>query len=243
MLIYSVIGALFLAFVHLFANKIGFSHIPRSKWLSAAGGISVSYIFIHLLPELEDWQLKFEEKNENLSFISHHLYLVALSGLTAFYGLERAAKLSSDSHREPASDQVHTNAKTFWLHIGSFSLYNAIIGHLLTESDTKSTQELIWFIIAMAFHFIGNDYSLLDHYRHKYLREGRWVMAASVIGGWAMGTFIHLSETVIAVLFAFVAGSVILNVLKEEIPEERKSNFWAFLSGIILYSSILLLTG
>ncbi len=31
-----------------------------------------------------------------------------------------------------------------------------------------------------------------------------------------------------------------MNVLKEELPEERKSRFWAFALGAVLYAAILL---
>jgi len=39
-----------------------------------------------------------------------------------------------------------------------------------------------------------------------------------------------------AVLLAFLAGGVILNVLKEELPEERDRRFWAFLVGAAAYA-------
>ncbi len=41
-------------------------------------------------------------------------------------------------------------------------------------------------------------------------------------------------------LFAYLAGGVIMNVLKEELPQERKSRFWAFAIGAGAYSVILL---
>jgi zinc transporter ZupT len=44
----------------------------------------------------------------------------------------------------------------------------------------------------------------------------------------------------IALLFAFLAGGVILNVLKEELPEERQSRFWAFTLGAGFYAVLLL---
>ncbi len=43
------------------------------------------------------------------------------------------------------------------------------------------------------------------------------------------------------VLTAFLAGGIILNVLKEELPEERESRFGAFFVGSLLYSVLLLL--
>lgn len=243
MILYSAAGAVVLALVHFFAYKLQFSNIPRSKGLSVAGGISVAYVFIHLLPELEEWQNKLEEQNiEVLSYLNHHLYLIALLGLAAFYGLERAAKLSGESQRSAADkEKKDTNGRVFWVHIGSFGLYNALIGYLLVHRDTSSVEGLILFIVAMITHFIVNDHSLVHHYRQRYLRKGRYLVTLAILGGWLTGFLTEVSEPIVAILFALVAGSVILNVLKEEIPEERKSNFWAFFTGLILYSTLLLM--
>ena len=48
------------------------------------------------------------------------------------------------------------------------------------------------------------------------------------------------SEVLLAVLFAFLAGGVIMSFLKEELPEERESSFCAFALGATLYAVLLL---
>ena len=48
------------------------------------------------------------------------------------------------------------------------------------------------------------------------------------------------STAAIAVLTAFLGGGVVLNVLKDEVPSERESRFWAFLSGAGGYAILLL---
>ena len=50
----------------------------------------------------------------------------------------------------------------------------------------------------------------------------------------------EIPEVVIAVLTAFLAGGVVLNVLKEELPEERESCFGAFALEAAFYTIILL---
>jgi hypothetical protein len=51
---------------------------------------------------------------------------------------------------------------------------------------------------------------------------------------------VALPELAISSLFAFLAGSIIMNVLKEELPEERASRFSAFAAGALLYAILLL---
>ena len=50
-----------------------------------------------------------------------------------------------------------------------------------------------------------------------------------------------VDDAMLAVLFAAVAGAVILNVLKEELPDERESCFSAFLGGAAAYTVLLIL--
>jgi hypothetical protein len=92
----------------------------------------------------------------------------------------------------------------------------------------------------MALHFLVTDFGLHEHHRALYRRVGRWVLVAALGTGLALGRREVLSEPALAVLVAFVAGGVILNVLKEEVPGERKSRFWAFALGCAAYAALLL---
>jgi zinc transporter ZupT len=233
----SLIIALGLAALHIWANKLQFSlAVPRSKWLSFAGGSAVAYIFLHLLPELQEWQEAVQEKHEDrLGFLEHPLYLVSLLGLTVFYGLERMMKVHQDNRGKEESD-----TEIFWLHIASFSLYNGLIGYLLRQQEYENVGGLLLFALAMGFHFFVNDAGLLSHHKEDYQHKGRWVVSVAVLAGWALSLVIGFSEAGVGFLFAFLAGGVVLNVLKEELPEDRKSNFWAFLSGVIFYAGLLL---
>ncbi len=111
-----------LALVHLFSGELRFLDVmPRSRWLSAASGISVAYVFVHLLPDLAEEQETIREAvGEGFSFLEYHVYLVALLGLAVFYGLERAAKASRRRGRD-AGKEDSTEAAVFWLHVASFS--------------------------------------------------------------------------------------------------------------------------
>ena len=198
----------------------------------------MTYIFIHVMPELAEWQEVLQDKA--LNFLEHHTYLIALIGLSLFYGLEKAAKQSRQSDRSGNDDEMPLNLNVFWLHILSFAFYNAIIGYLLAHREEHSGIALVWFTLAMAFHFVVNDYALVEHYRDAYMKKGRWVISVAIIGGWLVGVLTKVPEFWISILFAFIAGGTIMNVLKEELPEERKSNFWAFMTGMIIYAALLL---
>lgn len=235
------LSALFLALVHVVANRFKFlKRKPRSRWLSLGSGVSVAYVFIHVLPDLSEAQLEFQAKVDLLSMVEHHVYVVALLGMIAFYGLEKAAKVSRhQSMKEGQGDE--TQPGVFWLHMVSFALYNALIGYLLVHREESELLGLWLYVVAMALHFVVNDYSLWEDHKRAYCRVGKWILSAAIVCGWAIGTQTEVSEAFTAVLFAFLAGGVILNILKEELPQERESRFWTFALGAVGYSGLLLI--
>ncbi|MGF1479086.1 MAG: hypothetical protein ACFB4I_06310 [Cyanophyceae cyanobacterium] len=226
-------------FIHLYSGKLLFlEQIPRSRWLSAASGASVAYVFVHVLPDLS----KHQEAITNtgmIGFLEYHVYLMALVGLAVFYGLERMVMESQSQKPDPETGTT-AGLGVFWVHMLAFSLYNALIGYLLVQGEEKSPRSLLMFFIALGLHFVINDFGLRTDHRSTYHRVGRWILAGAIALGWMVGAGTEISEAAIAVLFAFVAGAIILNVLKEELPEERQSRFWAFALGAAAYSVLLL---
>lgn len=233
--------AIGLALVHLFACRLRLLRsTPRSRWLSLGSGVSVAYVFVHILPDLSKAQETVQQHfDAKIAFLEHHVYLVAMLGLVAFYGLERAANNSRKRNQAEGDGDV-TSAEVFWLHIASFALYNALIGYLLVHREAPGRMSLLLFAIAMALHFLVNDNGLREHHKKMYDKLGRWILAAAVIAGWAIGSGTLISQAAIAVLFAFLAGGIVLNVLKEELPEDRESRFWSFVVGAIGYAGLLL---
>lgn len=237
----TLLSAVGLALVHLFGGKLRFLEVvPRSRWLSLAGGASIAYVFVHLLPELSERQEIFEQTDGLVvGFLEHHVYLVALIGLVAFYGLEKVA-ISSRKQKQAAGEGDSTEVSVFWLHISSFAAYNVLIGYLLVHREEPGIWSLFAFFLALGFHFFVNDYSLRQHHKSQYHQVGRWILAGAVFCGWAIGQATEITEPAIAVLFAFLAGGIVLNVIKEELPEERLSTFWAFVLGTVVYTALLL---
>ncbi|WP_242922719.1 hypothetical protein [Pontibacter liquoris] len=236
----SIWPVLVLALIHAFGSKLRFlGGVPRSIWLSAAGGTSVAYVFLYLFPALGEGQAQVQRAFPGESFLRHHVYIMALLGLTAFYGLERAV-VQSKQQNEKTAGENKASAGVFWLHMASFGVYNALIGYLLFQREEGTTQQLILFSTAMGLHFLVNDFGLLSHHQERYKKAGRWVLVAALIIGWSIGYLLVLSHTLIVLLVAFIGGGVILNVLKEELPEEHESRFWAFVLGAAAYAILLL---
>lgn len=225
-----------LACVHVFANKIAFLHtLSKSKWISLAGGISISFVFVHILPELHTMQASLQEDEEMHYSFNRFLYMMSLVGVLLFYGFERAIIHFNASRKDRVIE-----VSIFWWHIGMFAAFNILIGYYVHyEQETGVGTYLTY--VALGFHFLINDYALLQHHEKKYHDAGRWIMAAAVVAGWSLGAIFTIPEVISSALFALVAGAIVVNSLKEELPEEKENNYTWFLSGATLYTALLIL--
>ncbi|QDT14074.1 hypothetical protein [Alienimonas californiensis] len=232
-----------LAAVHLLGGRLRFlDRLPRSRWLSLAGGVAVAYAMVHLLPELAEVHAALARAaGESWWAADHGGYLVALLGLACFYGLERLAVRSAGEEQQRGEGK-RPPAAVFWLHVGSYAAYNLLFGVLLVDREDASVRSLVLFACAIALHFLVNDQGLQTHHPALYPKYGRWLVAAAPPIGWAVGTFAPLSAVAVDAALGFLIGGVLLNTFKEELPAERQSRFWAFLLGAAAYAAILVAT-
>ncbi len=238
-MVLTLLFSIILALVHVFANKISILHtLSRRKWLSLAGGVSVAFVFVHILPDLHRLQQSLSENDRNPFLGDSYLYVMAMAGTLLFYGIERALinfKKQRYSGREPDVDN-----SIFWSHMGVFAFFNILIGYFFHHDPEMKTAGSFLTFLALSFHFLINDYALLQHHEKTYHAVGRWIMAGAVCAGWVLGTFVKIPEIYSYALFASLAGAILVNSLKEELPEEKESDFMYFLAGGGLYTLLLI---
>ena len=237
-----LILAIALALVHGFATRLPiFSIIPRFRWTSFAGGVSLSYVFLEIFPELSHVQEELQHSDILLvRYLENHVYIFALIGLLVFYVLNFLT-LRTKSLKQSKSEIVHNGSNVFWVHIGAFSLTNVIFGYLLQDLSEHSLIACILFFIAVALHFFIVDDNLREHYKSLYDRFGRWVLVGAIVLGAVIGRVAHLNEAGVAIIWSFLTGSIILNVLKRELPDEKETCIKSFISGTVLFSILVLL--
>jgi hypothetical protein len=210
----------------------------RRRWVSVAAGVSVAYVFVDVLPELAAQHETFRKAaGEGLLFAEQRIYVLALLSFVALYGLEHMVLASRERRREAAPEAADPG---YWLHLGGFAAYSALIGYLLVERAGRGPLALAVYGLAMALHFLIVDHSLREEHGRVYDHGGHWVLAASVLAGWVAGATTPLSEVVFARLFAVLAGGVVITSLRAELPGEREGRFWPFCLGAAAYAVLLL---
>jgi hypothetical protein len=224
------IGIAFIV-IHLLANKlIPANKIKRLQWFSFSGGLAVAYVFVYVLPALHSQQKLIKDYSNRLAMESE-LYFIGLLGVLMFYGIQKVARNKRENFPE--------GGWVFWLQLTFFGIYNMLIAYIVVSSAVKGTQA-VFYGLAIGMHFVAIAHDLWRENAKIYNKFGRYVLASGIIIGWAIGMSVKLAPITQAIIFAFISGAMILNVLKYELPSDQDSHFPAFVFGVISYTSITL---
>ena len=239
----SAIGVVLIALIHLTIPRLRFLDKPGSISLDVLAGVSLGYVFVDLLPHLAGFQAKLSKLTHAgpLGFLEHHSYLMAMAGVLFYLAISLSTEQARSRGGGKESIFMHLPIST---RLGAFSLaaYAFLVGYMLAERLTHGAESSFGFAIAIAAHFAG-----LDHfYRHLYPRFYdaimRYVLAAAVSVGWALGVLIELSDLVYAMWFCFLAGGLMAVTIMFELPRIRTWRPYAgFCVGAVGFSALLLL--
>lgn len=247
-LLLALLSALAMAALHLLAPRIRkLPGVPERTSSSFAGGIAVSYVFLHLLPELsagnEEIAELLGEPGARSPLLGLEIFLVALVGFTVFYGLERWADRHHPRPHAGSGAGGEPPRQVFVVHLGAFALYNLVIGYSLPLNWRESAGFAVLYTIAIGLHFVLSDRGLEEHYGDRFDRwPPRLLLAGALLVGWGLASVAApTSGFLVSLLTAFLAGSILLNVFKEEIPSGGRSHFAWFVGGLALYTTLLVL--
>lgn len=207
-------------------------------FVSFAGGVAVAYVFLHMLPNLVEYNKPMGE------FLSSHLwltsftelliYIVALCGFLIYYGLDLLAE---------RYQQMNSKDKPIYLlHLGMFSVYNFLITYTMALRAALSMTATLLFTFAMALHFVLTDKKFCKCYHERFDHKGRFILICALLIGWLCSViFDPVNVLVAAFMVAFLAGSVLLNVFREELPSAGLLSYCWFVFGSVIIATILLL--
>ena len=239
----ALIAAIIFAAIFFFGAWL---HLPKKKQhrrlMSFAAGVSVAYVFIHLIPELQHASEAYigAKGHVHTPLTIYYVYLAAMIGFIVFYGLEHLV-ISSRSRTASESTADKTIAPMFWFHIIGFALYTWLVTYLLLNNIEETIVPIALYSFAMGLHLFSIDHSLRREHGAAYARMGKNILAAAALLGWVVGILIELPISTVVPLLGFVSGAVIMNSMIMELPTEKEGKFFPFLLGGILYAWLLLM--
>jgi hypothetical protein len=215
--------------------------LGRRSLLSAAAGIAVGYVFIDLLPEMARLQESFTAAAEGLGhpFPQYRVYSSAMIGFVFFFVLENmvvgARRASGGEAGAGAENSV------YWTHLMGFTAYAGLMSYLLWAEEELDLAGLALYALAMFLHFWTVDHSLREEHGARYDRSGRWVLVSGLLAGALVGVGGFTSETLVPTFMGFIAGGVVINSLKDELPGRGEGRAMPFVLGAFGYSLLLLI--
>jgi hypothetical protein len=235
----NLVGILLIASAFPLAQHFrGFTSKFKRRWQEVAAGVAVSYVFIHVMPELEEHrQIVAGSAIKTLFNTDRFVYLWALAGFLFFTGLSRLQPGSL-----PKLPRSHHGVLVFWSEIAGYDAYALLIGYLLTHREDATLLSLGLFVAAMLLHLFVVDNELVEKFHDRYEARGRILLASGLLLGWMLGSTNALPESFTSRMFAFVTGGVVITTAHQQLPAEEDAPFcWWFIGGAAIYSSLLLL--
>ena len=240
----NAIGSLFailaLAVVHLWVRELRrIADAPRYAILSAGIGASLAYVLMRLLPKLAEKQEAWRASVDSglRGFLEHHAYLVALIGLVTYYGVSRIAAYGAESAGSVSPSRYRA---ALIATIASYGGYSLLIGYLIVNRLHFGLFSVVLITVGMGTLFLVTDHGLRRKWSDLYDRRIRWVLAAALLAGWALGISVEVSANVVALWYAFLAGVMLINTIGEKLMIEQRGSFWAFLAGVVAFTALLL---
>jgi len=239
----SFVGVTMIALVHLLTPRIRFIQESYDLWTPVSAGVALAYVFTDIFPHLAEAQklLGDIEAGTLYGFLAHNVYVVALAGFCLHLGV---VLLSIEYRQRHATSELTyryspTIVKTETI---SLALYNFLIGYILSEQITHRPEPVILFAMAMTIHFIGINRLMREHFQNLYERTARFLFCIAVYAGWLAGVLFEISNAALAIVYAFLAGGIIVVATVYELPGvQSKRQYVSFLSGAALFSALVLL--
>lgn len=214
-----------LALIHFLSlseslNKMFF----KKKFIAFAAGVSLSYVFIDLLPAIDKGEAIFKgHLGTAIPYLNRHSYIIALLGLLFYAWI--GSKKNKGTHS--------------WLELSGYLFFNFVIGAALSDSQNPELQPLFLFTIAIGLHYFIRDHLSKIHKKPKMM----FSLVGMLFFGYILATLFKIPVVVQAFGISFAAGGILLNVIGFELPDKGLKNFPFFFLGAMFYTLILLSIG
>lgn len=216
---------------HLLAPVVLRSRLPQDRIASFAGGASVAFVFIHLLPELADDSGALEDLGiASVSPLQEvGMFGVAMIGMVAFYVLDIGA---ADGYESPRT--------AYRAHLAAFALLNFLFMYTTPDWSEAGIGFALVFAFVMGLHFLLTDRTLARSHPEIFDRRHLGVVTLSLVAGLFCAQFVPPPSPAAVVLpSAFIGGSLLMTTFREELPEPSSARLSWFALGLAVFSALL----
>jgi hypothetical protein len=223
---------------HEFAPALlKFKLFKSLRFASFAGGAAVSYVFLHMLPGLIEAKAPLGEVLNQYHALTPLfdilIFIVALVGFNIYYGLECLVEKKEESKQQEWPGG-------YYLHLVLYGVSNFLITYTMPLRVQTGLVFAMVFTFAIGLHFILVDRRLVGRYPSLFSRSGRLVLLGSLFLGWLVSVVTDpINVFAVSVMIAFLSGSVLYGVFREELPVVQGAKFLSFTVGLLSVGALL----
>ncbi|MEE9323586.1 MAG: hypothetical protein V3U72_03500 [Candidatus Aenigmarchaeota archaeon] len=218
-----VILGVILAVVHYFNERIQPRDLViRHRLVSFVAGISITYIFLQLLPEVY----------KGIESLNHFLFMFILTGFACFHLIEKHI------YQHESKILLHEELKV--AHSSLFFFYHLVIGILLVGLVKINIVGGILFFIPILFHTAVSSASLGGI--HISIRKRimlKIALSCSTLLGVLIAYFVMVPSYLLHALLGFIVGSLLYIVIRDSIPKETEGKAIYFVLGVVVYALVI----
>lgn len=223
-----ILAAVMVATIHLFAPQL--HRLFRSETIarSVLAGLSAAYVFVILLPELDD-------SHEHVGDL---IFAVVLVGFVLLYGIEHAAKRLDQATGDDRGQRGMYWVRTGMVGLTTFLFVLTVPDHL---QDRPSHFTLMTGGAALGLIIHSWEVSEVEPLLHR--RAGRWLLVGAAAAGAIVDLFVAPApEVVLDLLTALLAGFMLLGAMLSTNLDPTRTRFTPFLIGTAVYL-VIFVTG
>ncbi|OGY26149.1 MAG: hypothetical protein A2134_00910 [Candidatus Woykebacteria bacterium RBG_16_39_9b] len=221
-----IVLSLILGATHFWNEKIQIrQEYVRIRLLSFVAGISVTYVFLNLLPEV----YRGFELFDRLIFVS------LLAGFSSFHLVEKYVY----QHSAPQS----LREKLGGVHSLAFFYYHFFIGVVLVKLNNIRTLDSVLFFLPILF-YSAIGIVALEKIHPKIWEKTyiKFLLSLSTLAGVLSANILLSFENFFNLLFGFVVGIFLYIALADFVPREARGKTEYFALGVFVYTLIILAT-
>ncbi|HLD81087.1 MAG TPA: hypothetical protein VJA40_03725, partial [archaeon] len=180
----------------------------ESDAASFAGGISIAYLFLQIMPELY----------AGYTVVSSYLFVFVLVGFTLMHLIEK--QIQSHTHRlEKRREELKE------LHSAYFFFYHFLVGVVLLRLVELNAVTGALFFVPVFLYTLASGVSLSEvHERVRGHAAARLLLSSSSLFGVFAAAVYKVPDVLFYALFSFVGGMFFYVVIREAVPSERKGH-------------------
>ena len=196
----------------------------RERIISFGAGVTITYIFVLLLPEFHGI----------ISESSELIFAFPLIGFSSIHLIEKyiaQSDLSSDKVRKE-NTEIHS--------LVLFG-YHGAIGYLIASLSNQSISSGILFILPMIIHIGVSSFSLSELHQSLSERiESKIMISSAPILGVSLYYSGAISSELFNPIFGTIIGIIFYVAIRDSIPQGEEGRPNEYLLGVITYLAIII---